>query len=255
MSPFFIAGIVAGIISLLIVWHINTNLDRLKKKKLAQIAHHKDYINRYQRLYDRIPDNYLSREIKLLMLGGLIDHLEQWINLDKDNDYANANLKKRLQQKQEAMESTAKPSITNTNDSDDAAEIRRRLMELHKFIVLAKKTKKIGKVVAQNELQLIKHLFVETGTNTFINLAKAAIDQQKDRLAIHYYGRALSEYQKSNTEGEFNKRMQELQTVIKKLQGRPTTSKKKPAEKGGNELNQAMDELLAEEENSKKVKF
>lgn len=251
MSPFFITTIAVGVIVLFLVWYINTNLDRIKQKKEKKIAGLKNYIARLQRFYDPIPTNYLSREVKLLLLNELIDQLQELLKLDSDNEQLKANLNKRVKQKQDALESNAKPTATNVTSADDSAEIRRRLVEIQKFIGLAKKNKKISNDAAKHELDTLKILFVETGTSLMINSAKKAKKDNKPRLALHYYERALGEYKKANMP-HFSKRVAELQALIKTMKAEAGSGSNDEA---GTELSKAMDSLMADEDAEKKSKF
>ena len=233
-----------GMLVLFVLWRVSNSLEKVQARKIAKLNKYKNYISRLQRMFDRIPSCYLSQEVKLLLLNDLITNLHHCKKLDPESIAIKENLAKREQQMEAAAANAEKTRVMSFKNPKEATELRRRLLDLHKYVANAKKTRRMEKDTASEELKNLKHLFLETATHSFINQAKNAEAQQKSALAIHYYNRAIKEYQSDNHTDRYSKKLQELISKVEEINQK---SSKRPKSQEQNALTAGLDEMLNEE--------
>lgn len=253
MSSALITVVTIGIISLFAIWHTATNLNIAQVKRQEKLVKLKKLIAQLQRLHDRIPNNYLSKKVKLLLLNDLISNLKLYEKLDPKSLPLQENLQKRQEQKKQTESGDQKTKAADIKNPEEATEVRRRIMDLQKYVINAKKLRKIEKAEAVEEINNLKHLFITTATNSFINQAKSAERQKNAVLAIHYLNRATKEYEKANNNNQYKQNIAEINAKIAAIKA--TTPNNNKAKSNDNALTAAMDELLAEEETNKKMRF
>ena len=212
--------ILAGLACLAGVFFVNYSIERARVRRHANIAKYTDNAHRYQRYLDYIPPNYIEKGLRILILQEIINNLQKVLQIDANN----ANVAAKIQTARNDLETTKQnknpPKIGSIKDVQEAADVRKRLMDLFKFVQHLHKTKKIDGSTANKHLAQLKNLFVEVGVSIQMMRAKQGIRDKKPRLGVHFYSKAMAEYKKGNTHKQFDAQIAELKKMIDELNGK-----------------------------------
>jgi hypothetical protein len=257
MSTEMIALLVlAGFFILGGVFYINHNLEQAKNKKAVMIGNLSETAHRLQRIIEVIPDSYIHRDLKIIILNEMRGRLEKLAELAPTMESVKKKLENCDTTLKELQANTQKPQPPRITSPQQADEIRNLLQDLSKVIETFSSSQLITPAQASTFLTHVQDSFAEAHVNYMILLGDQCRNDKKWRLAVHHYQKASAEMSKRNPNGRYNERLQQLKTLCDELTRRADeeggTAKKAET---NSELDQAMNEFLEEEESWKKKYF
>lgn len=241
----------AGLIGLFYVSH---TIEKQRRQRALLIANLSDYAFRLQRLLDAIPPPYMGKDIQLLLLGQIKKRMERLRALAPGNDKFRKKLDAVNEHIAEVSASTAKQTKPQIKNPEEANQLRSLLQDLSKIIENLTQNKIITVEDARKHLAFVQTSYLDANLNHLLQMAESARQEQKPKVAILNYEKALVEMKKRNKKGNFTERMEQITAIINELKSEAGHVVESTAEEN-NELNQAMDELLEEEDAWKKKYF
>lgn len=241
----------AGLIGL---FYISHSIEKQRRQRALMIANLSDYAFRLQRLLDSIPPAYLGKDIQLVLLGQIKKRMEKLKQLAPNNDKFRKKLDSTNEQIAEISGATTKQAKPQLKNPEEANQIRVLLQELSKVIEGYTQNKVLTVDEARKHLTFIQASFIDANLNFLLQVAESARQEKKTKVAILNYEKALAEMKKRNKKGEHNERIEQINAIINelKLESGQTVQTTSDAD---NELDQAMNELIEEEDAWKKKYF
>ncbi|HET8705759.1 MAG TPA: hypothetical protein VFM46_05590 [Pseudomonadales bacterium] len=263
-TPIVVLIVIVGVIVLFSVFYINHNMERQRLKRAVKIAEVAERARRGQILVDSIPAFAFPRELRIIILNEIIRALREHEQLDGENK----NIARRILVAQAQLEElqntpTAQGKIKN---KEEAKEIRDHLGDLLQYMHGLQQRRLIDPGTAAVFAEQIRVTHVDMTVAFFCQLAQEALRQNKPRVAVHNYQRAVAELQKNNKNGGFKDQIANIQRAIQELQAKETAEDKPKAktlptadakqhEHQESQLDREMDSLLTEKDAWKKKKF
>ncbi|WP_150304224.1 hypothetical protein [Pseudomonas saliphila] len=198
MSPLVIGALVAGGVLILIsIGFISHSLERARLERARQTAELSARVRYCSALGEELPGQFMTVELKSLLLTIEEHLLTQLLKLDRKNTKAENQLAMVRQQL-----STGDLSIGNTpiaiTSEIQARDVRLQLENLHKLLSQAHKDGLLDSAGLQQWIAGIRQHIVATTIEMFQALANDALQQGKPRVAKLQYERAVAYLQKQN---------------------------------------------------------
>lgn len=246
---------VLGFAGLIGLFYISHSIEKQRRQRALMIANLSDFVFRMQHLLDSIPAPYLGKDIQLLLLTQVKKRLEKLKELAPGNEKFRKKLESINAQIAEASNSTQeqnKPQLTTPEQSN---ELRKLLQALSKIIENFSQNKTISADEARKHLVFIQSSFIEANINYLVQMAESTRKENKPKVAILNYEKAIAEMQKRNQKGAFSARIDQIKGIIEELKVEAGHVVTDVQSEDNNELNQAMNEILEEEDAWKKKYF
>lgn len=241
----------AGLIGL---FYISHSIEKQRRQRALLIANLSDYAFRMQRILDSIPPAYMGKDIQLLLLGQIKKRMERLKEIAPSNDKFRKKLDSANAEIAEVTGSTAPQAKPQLKSPEEANEIRSQLQELSKVIESFTQNKVISVDEARRYLAFLQASFVDANLNYLLQMAENSRKESKPKLAILNYEKAMAEMKKRNQKGAYTERLEQINAIINELKVEAGQSVEQESEEG-NELTQAMNELIEEEDAWKKKYF
>ncbi len=239
--------IAAMLITLVCTFYLSANQNKIVKQKQSLYAKHSEFIQRMQGLIDQLPEQYIPKEIHLLLLEEIIEHLKSQIKLFPSNKLLVKQVNERLAQRQQVSKSERILSVgeIGANDLKKANRIRKRLHQLCGFTERAINLKKIVRHEGIQLIHTMRSLSTEIAVAFHLALAEKSLQREKNKMAVYYYSRALNEYTKYNPQGRYDALIEKFKGTIEELRmqerSSPDREKKKLSSKESTHLSIEID--------------
>lgn len=198
MSPLIIGGLVAiGVLVLVSIGFISHSLERARLERARQSAELNAKIRHCGAVAAQLPGQFMSAELKMLLLNIERHLLTELVRLDRKDQRATRQLEQANHQLSLGEVTVENPPAT-INSEDQAREIRQLLENLHKLITKAHQDGMLDKPAMQHWSVVIRQYLVMTALEMFQSLARQAMQQGKPRVAKLQYERAIAYLQKQN---------------------------------------------------------
>ena len=194
MSVVTITIIIVAIIAVCVFgMYLVQSRERARIEKIQKIKSYSDRYERLQRLLHELPPQYLSDELRGLIVNQSIDSLNRLLALKKTSRYegyleADEEYLAKLQSKKLSL-----PPVP-VKSPEQAAEIRGLLETLFKFVQQQAKQKLIDPGRAKQYLLQIKFGVAKSKADGLASKAESAIKNGKPRVAIHAYHTAIEAF-------------------------------------------------------------
>lgn len=148
----------------------------------------------FRHMLEGLPANFLSRDLKLLVQRSLVQVCEQLARLDTANRATHSQearlIAEAMTQTQQQPEQPDKPIfIENPKHSQD---IKLCLEDLYKFVFQLESKRQLTAAQAEAYRAAIKNLVLQVTVDSYSAQGRMAFEQEKFRLAKHYYEHALN---------------------------------------------------------------
>jgi len=229
--------------------YLAKNQHKIARQKQYLYARHSSYITRMQSLIDQLPEQYVPKEIHLLLIEEIITHLQSQWQLFPHNKALPKYIKVKMEQREQVLKAGRALSVEefNADDLKRANRIRRRLHQLCRFTERAVNLKKITRPEGIQYIHTMKSLSVEIAVAFHMALAEKALQRGKSKMAIYYYSRGVNEYAKYNPHGRYDGKIEGLQNTIEQLKSsertNPDKEKKKISSRDSTRLTIEIDDL------------
>lgn len=199
MSSLLIGMLVGGgILLLLSIGFISQGLERARLERARQSADLNARIKVCQRVGTELPGQFMSPELKTLLLGFEAHLLDKLLRIDRKD----AQVQKRLNDVREQLKQP-EATISNTplriDDPVKAKQVRLQLEDLRGLLAQANKEGLLDSSGLQQWNQVLRQHIVETALSMFQIVAEQAMRDGKPRVAKLQYERAIAYLQKLNS--------------------------------------------------------
>jgi hypothetical protein len=165
--------------------------EKARINKIRQINSLQDGYRRMQKLLNELPPQYLSRDLRILVLQRSIETLKLLVSQDS-NPAINKNLETDQDLLKQLQDQNYKLKPVAVRDENHAKEIRLLLEILFRFVESQQKRGRLSGAAAKKHLLDIKYLIEKSKADNSVTLARRLEGQGKFRLAIHNYHNAIS---------------------------------------------------------------
>ncbi|UAW97159.1 hypothetical protein KEM63_09975 [Halopseudomonas nanhaiensis] len=198
MSPLLIGGLVAiGVLILISIGFISHSLERARLERARQTAELNAKVKHCGAVAAQLPGQFMSVELKMLLLTIERHFLTELTRLDRKNERAARQLEQVNDQLSLGEAAVDNPPVAVSNEAQ-AKEIRNLLENLHKLISQAHQDGLLDKSAMQHWSVIIRQHLMTITLDMFQSVARQALQQGKPRVAKLQYERAIAYLQKQN---------------------------------------------------------
>lgn len=254
-APLFITLTVLGIA--LSGFYIKHGLHQARLNRAVKIAELRDRARRFEHILTYFPPQYLSKELKLIVIDEIISSLTAILALCNNASISDQRAKAKLK-KEEIKQDGEFDAPRPITAVDEANDIRSLTADLHRHITDRYRHRKLDKKTAKRLLTHLKILMAQTVVDINVYKANEAQDVMKFRLAVQYYRRAKEELKKAPQNSFIRKQEEALDGAIRKTHNLEVEALKKQMAANPNKqstLSQGITEEADEDQNWKKKYF
>jgi len=202
-------------------------MERNKKNRQKLMGRLTENAKKIQRILEYIPEAYVDPELRLILADEIVRCLENALQIMPNNEAIKASLQSAQADQVKAKEKKARSKPALPTKTEEAGDLRKRLMDLFKIVQWLQKNQRINKALANKHLTLLKRAFIELGATTHLIRAKVALADKNHRLGVHFYQKAVAEYKHGDAK-YFDAKIKELSGLIIKIQAELELSKVTP---------------------------
>ncbi|MEX2474814.1 hypothetical protein [Marinobacter sp.] len=247
-----LAALVAASIIIIVTIQMR---ERAKIERARRIAAQEDQYNRASRLLNEIPGQYLTADLKLLM----IKRMEEAC---RDLNSLNASLPTRQwlettqQLKSQILENTDQRAPVKIDSPEKSNYVKELLQSLFKMIEGMHKAGRLDNAAAKKNLKYVLFLIHKTHADLHVFQARDFVRQNQIRKAIHAYHLASTELGKSKDHPLAMKAVKSFRTRIKELEAMSTDGDKaSDSQESQSKLDKEWDTFLHDDEWKKKADY
>lgn len=227
MSAIYIVATIIVLVGALICYmFIAQTLEKKRKQqqRILQALGQRAKVFRY--ILSGFPPNFLTKELTLLVQRCLTDVLQQLARMQpKDKTYVQelADVGALMDATHKRSDNTKRASLQSPKQ---VADVKLHLQELHKFLMNLQRRGAIKNTEAHNFGNQLKELMLEISVESYLLQAKQAKQNDKPKLAIHYFELAQKLLERDN-DGRYTTKLNKINAVIDQLRtviATPTTS-------------------------------
>ncbi|CBL44939.1 Hypothetical protein HDN1F_13560 [gamma proteobacterium HdN1] len=257
MSTELIAAfVVLGAVVLAGMFYVNRNMEKEKAKKGAMIGQLSEVSHRLLRIVEAVPDAYIHKEFKRVILGEVQKRLEKLVELAPTQDTYKKKLDSTIAMLADCNNAAAEPSPPTFSTPQEGNEIRALLQELLKIIDSFEESGIIPNNAGNAFRAHIHDAFAEATVSQLILIAEQNKVARKWKLAVYHYQKASGELTKRNHNGRYAQRISQLNALCDELNRladeESGTIRKSP---DASELTKGVDDLNNEDDAWKKKYF
>lgn len=194
--------------------------ERARIERARRITALEDAYNRAFRIYDELPGQYLTRDIKLLLLRRM-EEICQRLQEERTELPVSNWLAQVKEDKQKVIDGTDEHPKVIIDSPDKSNYVKELLQSLFKLIESLHKSGKINGSTAKANLRHVLFTIHKTHADLFVFQARDHVRQNQLRKAIHAYHLAATEMGKSKGNemaakavANFKQRIQELENEL-----------------------------------------
>lgn len=256
MDTTLILLLLVGVVVLsVIIVVISQMREKARIERARRIASLEDAYNRARRFYDELPEQYLSQDLKLLLLIRMEDLCQQLEQQKTSLPVADWKAAVSVQQ-QAVLDGTDQHPKMRVDSPDKANYIKDLLQGLFKLIEGLHKAGKLDAGKARSHLRYVLFLIHKTHADLQVFQARDFIRQNQLRKAIHCYHLAATEMGKSKDNAMAQKAVQGFREQIRALEqqlssGDPSA----PNAEHHKRLDREWDDFLSDDSWKKKADY
>lgn len=198
MSPLLIGVLVAGgVLILLSIGFISHGLERARIEKARAIADLAARLKTCRAVNAQLPGQFMSPELKALLIGLEISLLEKLVRLNRKDERAQQMLESARQELKKPELGVSNPPVKMESEIQ-AKEARLLLENLHNLLKQAHKERMIDQLTTQQWSEQIRQYLLATSLEVFEVLARQGMRQGKPRVAKLQYERAIAYLNQQN---------------------------------------------------------
>jgi len=250
MDTTIIVLLLAAIVTVSVIIIVTSQMrEKARIERIRSMTNQEDTYNRALRLYQEIPGQYLTTELKLLLLKRMDEACKQLraLKADLPLDQWQQDIQQARQQVQDKTD-TRQP--VKVDSPQKATAIKELLQSLFKLLEAMHKSGKIDTATAKRNLKHVLFLVHKTHTDLHVFQARDYIKQNQLRKAIHAYHLASTEMGKSKDNPLAMKAVKSFRTRIKELEASITDGNLQ--QEGASKLDKDWDNFLQDDGSWKK---
>jgi hypothetical protein len=254
MDTTTIVLLLTGIVVVSIVIIVLSQMrERARIERARKITAQEDTYNRAHRLLTEIPGQYLTPDLKLLILKRMEEACHELQAL-KSNLPVAQWLEAITQAKKAVMESQDSRPPVRIDSPEKASYVKELLQNLFRMIEGMHKSGSINAATAKKNLKYVLFLVHKTHADLHVFQARDYVRQNQIRKAIHAYHLASTEMGKSKDNPLALKAVKSFRTRIKELEAMSTNGKDGSTE-SLSKLDREWDHFLQDDEWKKKADY
>ncbi|MEX0604213.1 MAG: hypothetical protein WD623_12775 [Marinobacter sp.] len=247
----FFAVIVLASVGLIVLSQMR---ERAKLERARKVTALEDSYNRTNRLLNEIPGQYLTADLKLLLLTRLEEICSELASF-KTQLPAAQWLNEARQMKQKVVEGEDQRAPLKIDSAEKSAYVKELLQSLFKLIESLHKNRRIDSAVAKKNLKYVLFLVHKTHADLHVFQAREFIRQNQLRKAIHAYHMASTELSKSSDNPLALKAVKSFRTRIKELEAQMADGSTGDSSDKQHRMDKEWDSFLHDDEWKKKADY
>ncbi|WP_100639655.1 hypothetical protein [Marinobacter salexigens] len=249
-----VLALAAIVVISIVVIVVSQMREKARIERLRKINALRDNYKRCDRLLSDIPGQYLTPELKLLLLKRMEDICNDLAGLKSDLPIGKwrESAQQRKTLVRENRDEVRPVKIDSVEKSNYAKEL---LQNLFKLIESMHKSGRIDGATARKNLKYILFLVHKTHADLHVFQARDLIRQNEIRKAIHAYHLASTEMGKSQDNPLAVKAVKSFRIRIKELEALIIEGDNAKASESGSQLDKQWDDFLHDEDWKKKADY
>ncbi|MDX5336710.1 MAG: hypothetical protein LPK13_11555 [Marinobacter sp.] len=218
MDTITIVLLLAAIVTVsLVVIVISQMREKARIERVRKMTAREDEYNRAYRLFSEIPAQYLSPDLKLLLLKRMEESCHDLVAL-KSEQPVSEWLDTIKQTRKQVLENNDNRASVRIDSPEKATYVKELLQSLFKMIEAMHKAGRLDTASAKKHLKHVLFLVHKTHADLHVFQARDHIRQNQIRKAIHAYHLASTEMGKSKDNPLAMKAVKSFRTRIKELE-------------------------------------
>jgi len=251
LTVIIIACVLLAVIAATIIKQL---VDRNRQQKQRIISALRKRGRNFKYLLEGFPPNFLGPELKLLVLKCILEVYQKLSHLEPDNEQHLDEIQHVTTAIEETKRRQQPARRQPLKSAQEIKEVKRYLEELQKFVHRLHQRGSIDKKqVASYEAQ-IKSLINNASLDTYLNAANQSKQQNKPKLAIHFFKLAIKSLEQDNKDMRHTDQILQLKTTIQELMEQADIEEAPTPEASGDNANTAWDKFGKDEEDPWKKK-
>lgn len=247
--------LLAAVVTVSIVIIVASQMrERARIERARKITALEDSYKRANRLLDEIPGQYLTSDLKLLLIKRMEEACKELQALKSDQPVGDwLNAAQTLEKKIRANEDQRSP--VKIDSPEKSSYVKELLENLFKMIEGMHKAGKIDSATAKKNLKFVLFLVHKTHADLHVFQARDYVKQNQIRKAIHAYHLASTEMGKSRDNPMAMKAVKSFRTRIKELEAMKGDEQQGASADGQSRLDREWDTFLHDGEWQKKADY
>lgn len=216
-SIVIIASIIALLAILVCYAFFAQTVQQRAQKKQRMIQAMKQRASNFRFILTGVPQDFLPRELNLLVLSSLIDVLETLTKLEPGVAAHQKELLSLTEQRNQAQRQSSSAARPNIDNPQQIKEVKACLTELNKFVFHLEGKGRFNRQQADTYRAMIKQLVLQLSVDGYVLHGRQAREKDKLQLATHYFQLALNLMIKERSGGIFESRIAQLKTIVEEL--------------------------------------
>ncbi|BEH14347.1 MULTISPECIES: hypothetical protein [Marinobacter] len=218
MDTTTIVLLLAAIVTVsLVIIVISQMREKARIERVRKMTAREDEYNRAYRLFSEIPAQYLSPDLKLLLLKRMEESCHDLVAL-KSEQPVSEWLDTIKQTRKQVLENNDNRASVRIDSPEKATYVKELLQSLFKMIEAMHKAGRLDTASAKKHLKHVLFLVHKTHADLHVFQARDHIRQNQIRKAIHAYHLASTEMGKSKDNPLAMKAVKSFRTRIKELE-------------------------------------
>ncbi len=228
--------------------------ERARIERARKVTAFEDSYKRAARLLAELPGQFLTRDLKLLLIRSMEASCKGLVALKAGSSVAEWQTSLAdLRQKVESDDDQRAP--VRIDSPDKSNYVQELLQNLFRLIEGLHKSGQIDGPTAKKNLRFVLFLVHKTHADLHVFQARDFVRQNQIRKAIHAYHLASTEMGKSKNNPMAVKAVKSFRTRIKELEALEKDGAERPAEEGTSKLDREWDTFLHDDEWRKKADY
>lgn len=247
--------LLAAIVTVSIVIVVSIQMrERARIERARKVTALEDGYKRANRLLAELPGQYLTSDLKLLLIRSMEESCKGLMALKSRGSVAawQASVAE-LRQRVESNDDQRPP--VKIDSPDKSSYVQELLQNLFRLIEGMHKAGQIDAATAKKNLRFVLFLVHKSHADLHVFQARDHVRQNQIRKAIHAYHLASTEMGKSKDNAMALKAVKSFRTRIKELEAMEKEGSQQPPEEGTSKLDREWDTFLHDDEWRKKADY
>jgi len=249
-----VLALAAIVVISIVVLVISQMREKAKIERVRKITALEDSYKRCNLLLSELPGQYLTGDLKLLLLRRMEDVCNDLTSLKSSLPIAQWR-ESALQLKTQIQENRDETRPVKIDSAEKASYVKELLQNLFKLIESMHKSGRIDGATAKKNLKYILFLVHKTHADLHVFQARDHIRKDEIRKAIHAYHLASTEMGKSKDNPLAMKAVKSFRIRIKELEALGAGSENTGSAESESQLDKQWDNFLHDEEWKKKADY
>lgn len=249
-----ILALVAVVLISIVIVVVSQMREKARIERARRVTALEDSYKRCARLISELPGQYLTRDLKLLLIRRMEDICNDLAGL-KSNLPVEQWRESVSQRKTQIKLRQDEAQSVKVDSAEKSSYVKELLQDLFKMIEGMHKAGRIDGATAKRHLQHILFLVHKTHADLHVFQARDHIQQNQIRKAIHSYHMASTEIGKSKDNPLAMKAVTSFRMRIKELEALATEGENSQSAQAESQLDKQWDNFLHDDDWKKKVDY